>query len=212
MTAGIYCLQVERPGKPSLFYVGRAANLNRRKAEHFRRLRRRANDNQRLQALFDKYGESAFSFRIILRCGIENLQRYEQSILDFYLESFGRRVLNICRECAASPLGVKHTAASRANMTAARRARPGQPCSPETRAKISAVKNGQPLSQAARIAQRIAVTGSKHSLETRAKMSASQRKRKDSPETRHKKHLAAMQREARKRVALMETSSMLNNS
>ena len=56
---GVYRLvnQVER-----LCYVGSSKNLAKRRAEHFRLLRRGEHPNNRLQAAFNMYGEAAFEW------------------------------------------------------------------------------------------------------------------------------------------------------
>jgi group I intron endonuclease len=47
------------------FYVGSAVNLGRRKSKHFSELRKGKHNNRRLQAAWDKYGESSFIFAVV---------------------------------------------------------------------------------------------------------------------------------------------------
>jgi group I intron endonuclease len=199
MSAGIYCVTVSRPGKPLLFYIGQAVDLARRQFDHARHLQARRHCNRRLQSLHDKYGSDAFRCEVLLVCSPEELTRYEQAVLDHYLATAGRRVLNIQRQCVVTPRGIRHTARSRANMSAAKKGKPGRLWTEESKAKLRLTKKGKMPSAATITAGIVARLGTRASAQTRAKMSASQRGRVDPPEVRKKKRLAALAREAAKR-------------
>jgi group I intron endonuclease len=190
MTAGIYRIVARREGKPELFYIGQAIDLDRRERDHFRHLRSGRHDNPRLQAVFDKYGEAIFVFERILICSGDTLANYEQNILDFYVDTVGRHLLNICQKCVTSSAGVRRSADTRARMSAAKKGKPGRLWSIESRLKVSSTKKGIPPSAATIKAGIEARTGSSASTITRARMSASHLGRVDSAETRAKKSAA----------------------
>jgi group I intron endonuclease len=209
MKAGIYRIIVRRPGKPDLYYVGQAIDFSRRDRDHMRHLRGKRHANQRLQALFEKYGADIFSFERLLICAPDTLQCYEQAVLDFYIATFGRRVLNICRECVSSSRGTKRSKQSRALMSAAKKGKPGRIWTPESCAKVSATKKGIPPSRKTIDAGIKARTGSTASLETRAKMSAKHTGRTDSDETKAKKSAARKNLSAEARANL--STALLGN-
>lgn len=58
----IYVIENKNSGK---FYIGRTNDPSARKRGHFSELRRRIHGNPRLQASFNKHGETAFEFRVV---------------------------------------------------------------------------------------------------------------------------------------------------
>lgn len=186
MPSGIYTITVRRPSKPDLFYIGQASDLQRRCGDHLRHLRRGTHDNKRLSALFTKYGADAFSINTVLICLPNSLLLYEQSIVDFYVGLFGRRVLNICRKCVASSFGTKMSIVSRSRMSAAKIGKSGRPWTDEQRSKLSEARKGIKPSLSTIQATIAFRTGKALSVETRKKMSASQKGRRISLETRIK--------------------------
>ena len=126
--AGIYRWRIDRPGLPPRFYIGHAAVLRKRRNKHLSELRRHVHKNPVLQRAFDKYGESAFSFEILLICEKSGpiLEFYEQRILDSYADD---EIYNLCRECVGSKLGIPMPAAQKAKIGAANKGRkPAQAC------------------------------------------------------------------------------------
>jgi group I intron endonuclease len=65
-------------------YVGQSTQLKRRKRDHFRDFRNNVHDNSYLQKSWNKYGESVFSFNILIYCEKYELTRYEQYFSDYY--------------------------------------------------------------------------------------------------------------------------------
>jgi group I intron endonuclease len=61
--AGVYIIQ--SIGEPSKIYVGSSFDINKRKSEHFRNLRKGKHANIKLQYFYNKYGESNLVFEII---------------------------------------------------------------------------------------------------------------------------------------------------
>jgi group I intron endonuclease len=155
--AGIYRFRIDRPEGP-MFYIGHASVLRKRRDKHLSELRRRVHKNERLQRAFDKYGECAFSFEVLLVCerSAVILQFFEQNIVDNY----GRdRLYNLCLKCVGSKLGLRQTL--------------------EQRAKIGAKNKGRKLSDRQKESVRLSNMTRIVSDETRAKMSAARKGNKN---------------------------------
>lgn len=60
---GVYAIRNKVNNKS---YIGMSMNLVKRQKEHFSKLRANKHENQRLQNAFNKYGEEAFEFCIII--------------------------------------------------------------------------------------------------------------------------------------------------
>ena len=166
MNTGVYVIEHTASGKK---YVGSAAkSFSKRWGNHRNDLRKGTHRNAHLQAAWNKYGESAFLFRIVKTCLPEDAVSYEQAFIDLYKSAdckFGYNIAPI----AGSTLGINHTAETRAKMSAARKFRP--PHTAETRAKMSSAAKLRPP----------------HTAETRAKMSSAAKLRPPySAETRAK--------------------------
>jgi group I intron endonuclease len=179
---GIYRITVHRP-KGQMFYIGQASNMSARWRDHLWRLRRNDHENRRLQRAFNKHGENALSFKVILICEQSSLTMFEQLILNFYPAA---QVYNICRECVRTCRGIKLTAAHRAKISAANKNRPRtasqieairrsnrlRTVSAETRAKMSAARLGNKNSLGHKQTEehkeksRLASIGRKHSPES----------------------------------------------
>jgi group I intron endonuclease len=91
-------------------YIGSTSDLARRKRHHFEYLDRGKHHSQHLQNSYNKYGNSAFIFSIILICDNSNLLVYEQMFIDALLPEY-----NICKT-AGNCLGVKRSEETRAKM------------------------------------------------------------------------------------------------
>ncbi len=167
LQSGIYAIQNLVNGK---VYIGQAVNIKRRKNGHYGSLRRGKHANKHLQRAWNKYGESAFEFKVLTRCDGEDLNHFEDKAFNIYRGAIGWDMMYNNAEKAGSCLGVKPSPETRAKMSAAGK---GKIISSETRAKMSAAAKGKNK-------------GKKHSLETRTKMSAASKGKKKSPEHRAK--------------------------
>ena len=87
-------------------YVGSSKNLQGRKAEHLRRLRKNDHANRYLQFAWSKYGEDKFIFKTLLICSKEELLFYEQKFIDLF-ETYGKG-FNL-RPKAENNLGVRYS-------------------------------------------------------------------------------------------------------
>ena len=125
------------------FYIGSAVDPNRRRGEHLRDLTGQKHCNQKMQAIYNKYG--VFEFTVLEECAIEELIIKEQVLLDAHFTD--GKCANIL-PTAGSSLGYKHSAESQAKMSAAQK---GVPKSAESRANMSAAGLGRIFSDEHRL-------------------------------------------------------------
>ena len=147
-------------------YVGSAVAVNRRWSAHRRDLAKQCHYNTRLQRAYDKYGPSAFDWEIVqfIDDKTELISR-EQFWMDFFKPVYNGRPI------ANSPLGTKHSAETRAKMSAAAKKKV---FTEAHRQNISKAKKGI-CTTSEEQKKRLSVmnTGKVYSAETRAKISAS---------------------------------------
>lgn len=73
--SGVYqikCIENEK------IYIGQTIDLDRRRYDHLRNLRRGTHHNHYLQRAFDKYGEKSFEFSVLQECSIDDLDKVEK--------------------------------------------------------------------------------------------------------------------------------------
>lgn len=116
MNTGVYRIRNKVNGK---VYVGSAAvSLRGRMSNHRSCLRGGYHVNTHLQRAWDRYGEASFEFTTIERCPPEKCVEREQYWIDLYNSTDRKRGYNRS-PTAGSTLGVKHSEATRKNMSAA---------------------------------------------------------------------------------------------
>lgn len=163
MTSAIYAIvnNVTRD-----MYVGSAVAVNRRWSAHRRDLVKQCHYNTRLQRAYDKYGASAFDWEIVQF--VDNkaeLITREQFWMDFFKPVYNGR------PTANSPLGTKHSAETRAKMSAAAKKKV---FTEEHKQNISKAKKGIcTISEEQKKRLSVLNTGKVYSAEVRAKISAS---------------------------------------
>lgn len=88
--AGVYCIFNKVTGQ---FYIGRSLDVNQRRYQHKYSLREHIHENPKLQKSWDKYGEPAFEFRVLMYTTPSLLDKVEKR----FLESFrsNEKCLNI---------------------------------------------------------------------------------------------------------------------
>lgn len=150
MNQGIYKII---NSKNDHFYIGSSVNLTRRKTRHFSELRNNRHNNKHLQAAWNKYGESAFTFTVVeLVESAEQLHIAEDQWLTGHV---GASYCYNIGMAAISPMlglsgqlsptyGYRHTIEAKAKIAAAGK---GREVSAETRAKRSAKLKGRVISQ-----------------------------------------------------------------
>jgi group I intron endonuclease len=197
---GIYAIRNTCTGT---VYVGSSVNVGSRLSAHRTDLRRGRHDNIHLQRAFDRDGEHSFSFHPLAYIEVADLRDTEQRLLDRLVGTRG--CYNIGRDACASTRGLKMRPEVCARMSAAKRGKPGHPCSAEARAKISLANRGRPsvwkgknlpletrikisaagkgksISEKQKDKLRQANLGKRASASTRAKMSEMRRGRKRPP-------------------------------
>lgn len=76
--AGVYKIQNTVNGK---FYIGSSNCIRRRFTQHRNSLRGGYHHNQYLQYAWEKYGETAFTFTVLIICTQDTMRFYEQRII-----------------------------------------------------------------------------------------------------------------------------------
>jgi len=79
--SGIYIIKNILNNK---IYIGSTTNLRRRFWEHFGCLRKNKHTNSRLQRAFNKHTEAYFTFKIIIVCEMEQLEYYEDKLIELW--------------------------------------------------------------------------------------------------------------------------------
>ena len=72
---GIYGIQNTLTGE---WYVGQSQNIRKRYNTHMRHLAAGCHENEHLQRSFNKYGEEHFSFQLLERCSVTELDECEK--------------------------------------------------------------------------------------------------------------------------------------
>lgn len=196
MVSGIYTIIHRDSGR---WYVGQSQDIGVRLSTHRTRLKSGTHHNAKLQRAWDKYGEDAFSFEVMILAPVWMLDDLEQAYLDDPETSH----FNIAKDSIAPARGGKHTPESLARMRVAQkghavsqdtrdriseahRGRKMPPRSKETRAKISEAARTRYQDPVNRAKMSEALRGRVITDSARAKMSAAQRKRYEDPKERAK--------------------------
>jgi group I intron endonuclease len=149
MTSGIYTIKNTLNGR---VYVGSSVDIERRWLLHRYHLRAGIHHSRILQRSWNKHGEDAFAFEVLLVVPETDLIEHEQAFIDRLKPGF-----NI-HPNARSPLGVKRSAETKAKIAQAKNGKPNpaiadsnrrrkgekKPHSPEHNAAISQAKRGIP--------------------------------------------------------------------
>ncbi len=173
--SGVYAISHEL-GK---VYVGSSVCIAYRWSLHRQDLEKGKHHSIRLQRSWNKYGPNSFSWEVLEIVPPERakLVEREQFHIDRLKSSDPKYGFNIS-PTAGSPLGHKHTAETRARMSAAligNQYAKGNKFTEESRAKVSEALRNRPRQK-----------GWKHTQEARDKISAYGMNREPSPETKAK--------------------------
>ena len=214
--SGIYAIVRKANGDR---YVGSAVDLRVRFRDHRRDLKDNKHHNIHLQRAWNKYGEKAFEFRVLLYCDPELLIMFEQLAIsqksEYNISLTAGSSLGIKRtpeqnaahsartkkqmedpkmraKVAAGQIGRKHTEEHKAKNAAAQMGNQrakGFKHTNETKAKVSAAGMGNQRAK-----------GYKYTKEARTKMSADRKGKKKTPEHISKITASLRKFHARKRV------------
>jgi group I intron endonuclease len=130
LSSGVYVITNTLNGKR---YIGSAVKIETRWIRHRCDLRKGIHHSHYLQRAWNKYGEGAFAFTILLYCDKESLLIFEQYAMDVLRPEY-----NI-HPTARSSLGVKRTAEQRARISESLK---GRKQTSETIAKRAAAMMG----------------------------------------------------------------------
>jgi group I intron endonuclease len=122
-------------------YVGSSHNIEVRWRQHRNRLRCGKHVNCHLQMAWNKYGESNFEFIVLLECEPDELIEIEQCHMDNLLPEYNLLPF------AIGVIGYKYSPETCAKLSAIRKGKPGHPNTQETKDKISAKLMGHPVSK-----------------------------------------------------------------
>lgn len=159
-------------------YIGSTNGYKARWQTHRSTLRRKIHHSFVLQRAWDKYGEDAFEFKILLVCPSELRVFYETRLIT--LETYN--VLRTPKESGVRG-GWTHSAEFKAKMSALHK---GKQLSEEHRAKLSDIATGRVYDASFRARAKARQLGVTPSEQTRARLSAANKGRTVSLETRAK--------------------------
>lgn len=167
---GIYEILNTMNGKR---YIGSAVNPAGRKRQHWHLLRQNRHHSAHLQNAWNKYGDAAFQFKVLLDCECVELIPYEKAAFEHFRPEY-----NVA-PVAGSQLGMKHTAASRAKMSATRTGLPMTQAQLDTLARMTEINRHRVRAphETAHLKGNTfahAGLGKKRSAETKARMSLAQ--------------------------------------
>ena len=109
-TPGIYLISCRLPDGHDAYYVGQSQTVRNRISNHTRSLRKGDHFNYKLNNLWKRHGESAFSFKLLESCSIDELDEAERWWLN---ETIGHpRVCNLGIDPVGWMRGIKHSRAS----------------------------------------------------------------------------------------------------
>ena len=89
--SGIYYIQNTKTGE---LYIGQSIDVDKRKQQHFGKLKSNTHFNNHLQNSYNKYGEDCFIFSVIEYCDSSQLDDLEQKYMDFF--NVQNNGFNIC--------------------------------------------------------------------------------------------------------------------
>lgn len=81
LPSGIYAIICRKDKRR---YIGSAVKLGERKLEHFRALEAGTHGNRKLQAAWHKLGKEQFYFKVLKRCPVDRLLKWEQRYIEKY--------------------------------------------------------------------------------------------------------------------------------
>lgn len=175
--AGIYMILCSVSGKA---YIGQSIHMRRRVRHHILMLRSSTHHNNHLQHAHDLYGPESISGHYIENCDEKDLSKREA----YYIGLLPKELRYNLAEVDQTRPTFRHSAESRAKMSAKMKGRPPHP--PEVRKRIAEKNRGRKQSPEEILKRSLAHKGKKHTDTARLNMSKAQKGKTVSPETRKK--------------------------
>jgi len=82
MASGIYIIHNKKTG---YVYIGQAGDIPKRWKSHVQALNKKVHANRPLQTAWNEYGESAFKFKVLEYCAIDDLNSRETHYLTIHM-------------------------------------------------------------------------------------------------------------------------------
>jgi group I intron endonuclease len=115
--SGIYVILHKKSG---MIYIGQAQNIRKRWKDHRAGLNTNHHHNSHLQSAWNKYGASAFQFKILERCSVDRLDEREQHYLNIHMPK--KTCYNVST-LVGTTRGISPSAETRMKLSAANKAR-----------------------------------------------------------------------------------------
>lgn len=103
MQSGIYIIINKINNK---VYIGQSKNLEKRKQQHFKKLKQNKHHNDHLQKAYNKYGENNFLFKELMFCDI-NLDEMEKFFIKIFNSANREKGYNILEFANENPVNKK---------------------------------------------------------------------------------------------------------
>lgn len=197
---GVYCIECSN----GAIYYGSSIDVSARWYAHKNYLRKNKHSNIKLQNLWNKYGESEFSFYMVEVTTKINIREKENHWLDLLFQTEDKNnIINFSRKAESIMYGRTHSEETRKRLSELTKIQmsnienreylsklnKGKTHTEETRRKMSITRTGKKMSPEFCAEKSRYMTGRKLSDETRAKISAASKLQKRpfvSEETRKK--------------------------
>ena len=124
------------------FYYGSTNNFNKRRSEHFSKLKKNKHCNIHLQRAYNKHGIDNFVMEMVKEVSIEQLLSEEQKYLEFTMLN-PEKYYNIATCAEASKRGLKHGPLSQEHKENISKAGIGRKLTDKTKQKLSLAKLGE---------------------------------------------------------------------
>lgn len=163
--AGVY--EIRNIFNGHVYYGSTKTTFEERWYKHLNALRKSKHENGHLQNAWNKYGEAAFEFNVVLVCHSNSATYYEQLYLDMFFDD-GLCCYNMNRNATGG--GRKHTIETRQKISAAQI---GRTLTAEQKQAMSDRFKGRQITWGDKISQSLKGKrlGTKHTEETRRKQS-----------------------------------------
>ena len=151
------------------YYIGSSDKIKERIQHHIHALNNGYHRNPYLLRAWNKYGEKAFEFTVILLCDVDHKLYFEQGLLNLL-----KPVYNIATNVSAPTTGLHRSEETRAKISEANRRRIHSPCSEETKRKLSIAMTGKHPTEEQRSNISAGLIGKHRTEEQKCNMSAAQ--------------------------------------